>query len=85
MPGPQLLREYHPCNPVIRDGIPYIKVNSSGEYNRMAEPRPAIPDPNKSGCYILSTQQGARRKHSRKNKKHIHRRHSHRRHTRRHK
>lgn len=82
VPGPlPLLREYHPCNPVMRNDRVYIQVNDNGEYNRNAPIRIAVPDPNKPGCYMLAPQQqqapqqqGARRrknKRKHKTRKHI--------------
>jgi hypothetical protein len=80
-PGPPVMRPSgHPCNPQFVAGIPKIKVDENRQFNRNAEARPAVPDPNHPGCYKLAQNAGRRKYHS---KKHTRRRHTRRRHTRR--
>ena len=71
-PGPPpLLHEYHPCNPkFLRNGTPYIKVNVQGEFDRRADARPAVPDPNNPGCYILAPGGGKRHRKTRRHRRH---------------
>jgi hypothetical protein len=75
---PVMLPSGHPCNPQVIAGVPKIKVDGNGQFNRNAESRPAVPDPNHPGCYKLA-QNAGRRKYRSKTKKHTRRR----RHTRR--
>ena len=53
--GSQVLyRSGHPRNPKYINGVPYIRVNNKGVYDRMESARPAIEDPTRPGWFIAA-------------------------------
>ena len=63
---PQLLHSGHPCNPQVDNGIYLIKVDDNGNYSAMADPRRAIPNPNRPGCWMLAPVGGRYKRRNRK-------------------
>jgi hypothetical protein len=67
VPAPPVLRPSgHPQNPMFVDGVPHIKVDGNGIFDRNARARPAVEDPEHPGSYKLAPNGGRRRKTKRR-------------------